>query len=167
MIEVARGNVPVVVVDLPHQWTGWVRRQLREADDVVIVATPDLANLRNAKNLAEVLRASRPNDAPPRLVFNQVGMPKRPEIKLEEFAKALDLEIAATIGFDAALFGNAANKGLMIGELDAKHQVAGHLPDPGGRRHAPRRGPQGEEVALRTAAREAAGAQGVVTRSTR
>ena len=124
VIEVARGNVPVVVVDLPHQWTGWVRRQLREADDVVIVATPDLANLRNAKNLAEVLRASRPNDAPPRLVFNQVGMPKRPEIKLEEFAKALDLEIAATIGFDAALFGNAANKGLMIGELDAKHQVA-------------------------------------------
>ncbi len=123
-IEVARGNVPVVVVDLPHQWTTWVRRQLREADEVVIVATPDLANLRNAKNLADVLRASRPNDAPPRLVFNQVGMPKRPEIKLEEFAKALDLQIAATVPFDAALFGNAANKGLMIGELDAKHPVA-------------------------------------------
>ena len=123
-IEVARGNVPVVVIDLPHQWTNWVRRQLREADEVVIVATPDLANLRNAKNLADVLRSARPNDAPPRLVFNQVGMPKRPEIKLDEFAKALDLAVAATIPFDAALFGNAANKGLMIGELDAKHQVA-------------------------------------------
>lgn len=123
-VEVARGNVPVVVLDLPHQWTGWVRRQLREADDVVIVATPDLANLRNAKNLADVLRASRPNDAPPRLVFNQVGMPKRPEIKLEEFSKALDLPIASSIPFDAKLFGDAANKGLMIGELDAKHQVA-------------------------------------------
>ena len=123
-VEVARGNVPVVVIDLPHQWTGWVRRQLREADEVVIVATPDLANLRNAKNLADVLRAARPNDAPPKLVFNQVGMPKRPEIKLEEFAKALDLPVAATIPFDAALFGNAANKGLMIGELDAKHAVA-------------------------------------------
>ncbi len=123
-IEVARGNVPVVVIDLPHQWTGWVRRQLREADEVVIVASPDLANLRNAKNLADVLRAARPNDAPPRLVFDQVGMPKRPEIKLEEFAKALDLPIAASIPFDAKLFGDAANKGLMIGELDAKHPVA-------------------------------------------
>ena len=123
-VEVARGNVPVVVLDLPHQWTDWVRRQLREADEVVIVATPDLANLRNAKNLADVLRAARPNDAPPRLVFNQVGMPKRPEIKLDDFAKALDLTVAATIPFDAALFGNAANKGLMIGELDAKHAVA-------------------------------------------
>ena len=123
-VEVTRGNVPVVIIDLPHQWTGWVRRQLREADEVVIVATPDLANLRNAKNLADVLRATRPNDAPPRLVFNQVGMPKRPEIKLEEFAKALDLTVAATVPFDARLFGDAANKGLMIGELDAKHQVA-------------------------------------------
>ncbi|MDK9696382.1 MAG: AAA family ATPase [Siculibacillus sp.] len=123
-MEVARGNVPVVVVDLPHQWTSWVRRQLREADEVVIVATPDLANLRNAKNLADVLKAARPNDAPPRLVFNQVGVPKRPEIKIEEFAKALDLTIAATIPFDAKLFGDAANKGLMIGELDAKNQVA-------------------------------------------
>lgn len=123
-IEVARGNVPVVVIDLPHQWSNWVRRQLREADEVVIVAAPDLANLRNAKNLADVLRASRPNDAPPRLVFNQVGLPKRPEIKLDEFAKALDLVPAATIPFDAALFGNASNKGLMIGELDAKHAVA-------------------------------------------
>ncbi len=122
-VEVARGNVPIVVLDLPHQWSGWVRRQLREADEVVIVASPDLANLRNAKNLADVLRSSRPNDAPPRLVFNQVGMPKRPEIKLEDFAKALGLQVAATIAFDAALFGNAANKGLMIGELDAKHQL--------------------------------------------
>lgn len=123
LIEIARASVPVVVVDLPHQWTGWVRRQLWEADEVVLVAGPDLANLRNAKNIADVLRAARPNDAPPRLVFNATGMPKRPEIRLEEFAKALDLPITATIPFDAALFGNAANKGQMIGEVDGRHAI--------------------------------------------
>ena len=48
-------------------------------------------------------------------------MPKRPEIKPEEFAKALELETHVAIPFDAVAFGNAANKGLMIGELDAKH----------------------------------------------
>ena len=121
MIEVGRSIVPVLVIDLPHQWTSWVRRQLREADEVVIVAEPDLANLRNAKNLADVMKASRPNDAPPKLVFNRVGLPKRPEIKPEDFARALDLPISASIPFDAVLFGNAANKGQMIGEVDAKH----------------------------------------------
>ena len=124
VIEVTRASVPVVVLDLPHQWTAWTRRQLREADEVVIVAAPDLANLRNAKNLVDSIKAGRPNDAPPHLVFNTVGLPKRPEIKPEEFAKALDLPIAAAIPFDAATFGNAANKGLMIGEMDAKHATA-------------------------------------------
>lgn len=124
IIEVARSAVPIVVLDLPHQWSSWTRRQLREADDVVIVAAPDLANLRNAKNLVDTLKTGRPNDAPPHLVFNMVGVPKRPEIKPEEFAKALELPIAAIIPFDAAVFGNAANKGLMIGEMDAKHASA-------------------------------------------
>lgn len=123
MIEVGRSIVPVLVVDLPHQWTGWVRRQLREADEVVIVAEPDLANLRNAKNLADVMKAHRPNDAPPKLVFNRVGLTKRPEIKPEDFARALDLPISASVPFDAALFGNAANKGQMIGEVDPKHAI--------------------------------------------
>lgn len=124
IVEVARSSVPMLVLDLPHQWTSWNRRLLREADDVMIVAAPDLANLRNAKNLVDTLKLGRPNDAPPHLVFNMVGVPKRPEIKPEEFAKALELPIAAVIPFDAAVFGNAANKGLMIGEMDAKHASA-------------------------------------------
>lgn len=124
LIEAGRSIVPVLVLDLPHQWNAWVCRQLREADEVVVVAEPDLANLRNAKNLVDIMKASRPNDAPPRLVFNRVGLPKRPEIKPEEFARALDLPIAASVPFDAAIFGNAANKGQMIGEVDAKHATA-------------------------------------------
>jgi len=121
ILEVARSSVPVVVVDLPHQWNGWVRRQLCEADEVMIVATPDLAGLRNAKSLIDALKGARPNDGAPHLVVNMTGMPKRPEIKPEEFAKALELPVAAAIPFDAGTFGNAANKGLMIGEIDAKH----------------------------------------------
>jgi pilus assembly protein CpaE len=121
IVEVARSIVPLVILDLPHQWTSWVRRQTCEADDVFLVATPDLASLRNARALIDALKGARPNDAPPHLVINTVGMPKRPEIKPEEFAKALELETHVAIPFDAVAFGNAANKGLMIGELDAKH----------------------------------------------
>ena len=56
--------------------------------------TPDLANLRNAKKLIDVLRQARPNDRRPRLVINMAGVPKRPEIAAGEFAKALDSELA-------------------------------------------------------------------------
>ena len=66
-------------------------------DDVVVTATPDLANLRNTKNLIDTLSKLRPDDKPPRLVLNQVGMPKRPEISLSDFCEPLDIEAMAIL----------------------------------------------------------------------
>lgn len=124
LVDVMRQGAPSVVLDVPHSWSGWVRRVLSSADDVVIVAEPDLANLRNAKNMIDTLRQLRPNDAPPRLVLNRVGVPKRPEIKAAEFADALGVEAVVAIPFEPQLFGVAANNGQMIGEQDERHASA-------------------------------------------
>lgn len=117
LIEVAQTSVPFLILDMPHLWTSWARDTLVSADEIVITAIPDLANLRNAKNLIHVLRQARPHDPPPKLVLNQVGMPKRPEIKVNDFAKAVDLKPFACIPFDAHLFGTAANKGQMVAQV--------------------------------------------------
>jgi pilus assembly protein CpaE len=119
-----RATAPYVVLDLPHLWSGWMRRTLLSADDVVVVATPDLASLRNAKNLLDLVRKSRPNDSPPFLILNQVGVPGRPEIPVKDFAKALGFEPSMVLPFDAKLFGQAANNGQMIQEVAPKAKVA-------------------------------------------
>ena len=124
VIDVAQTGVPGVILDLPHLWSGWVRNTLLSADEIVLTVEPDLANLRNAKNIVDVLRAARTTDAPPRLVVNKTGLVKRPEIKVDDFAAALELQPTAVIPFDAQLFGNAANNGLMIAEADPKNAVA-------------------------------------------
>jgi pilus assembly protein CpaE len=124
LIEAAQRGTPVVVLDVPHGWTDWTHSVLRRADEVAVVASPDLANLRNAKNLVDTLKRMRPNDPPPRLVLNQVGMPKRPEIAVAEFAEPLGVETLATIGFDPLAFGSAANAGRMLAETDAKHPAS-------------------------------------------
>ena len=85
---------------------------------------PDLANLRNAKAIVDLLRQARPNDTPPKLILNQVGVPKRPEIKPDDFAAALQLTPIATIPFDPLLFGTASNNGQMIAEASAKTAVS-------------------------------------------
>ena len=59
VIDVARQNVPFVAVDLPHGWSPWSKRILLQADEVVITAVPDLANLRNAKNVVDLLKTAR------------------------------------------------------------------------------------------------------------
>lgn len=124
ILEAARISAPAIILDLPHLWTAWVRRLLGAADEVVITTMPDLASLRNAKNLIDQLKMARPNDGAPRLVINQVGLPKRPEIKPADFQKALQLEPSAIIPFDAALFGTATNNGQMIAEINARSPVA-------------------------------------------
>ena len=121
LIETAQRSTPIVALDVPHGWNDWTKSVLSKADEIVITATPDLANLRNAKNLVDTLKRDRPNDKPPRLVLNQLQIPKRPEISAEEFADPLGLEPIALIGFDPAVFGTAANNGRMIAETDAKH----------------------------------------------
>ena len=123
VIEILRASTPCVVLDIPHVWTAWSRRMMVGADDIVLVASPDLANLRNAKTMLDVLRSARPNDRKPKLVLNMVGVPKRPEISTADFAKAIDCEISAVIPFDPQLFGTAANNGQMIAEVQANGKI--------------------------------------------
>lgn len=80
---------------------------------------PDLASLRNGKNIIDELKAQRPNDVPPKLVVNMTGVPKRPEIPTKDFAAAIEVEPSTILPFDPQLFGTASNNGQMISETDA------------------------------------------------
>jgi pilus assembly protein CpaE len=124
ILDTLRGSIPCVVLDVPHQWSGWTKRLLVSAEDILVVAGPDLANLRNAKNMVDMLRAARPNDRRPYYCLNQVGVPKRPEITPADFAKALEDPPLAVIPFEPQLFGTAANNGQMIAEVSANHKTA-------------------------------------------
>jgi pilus assembly protein CpaE len=124
VFDTLRLTTPCIVLDIPHQWSGWTRRALVGADDILIVAEPDLANLRNAKNMLSMLKAARPNDRPPLYCLSQVGMSKRPEIRAREFAKAMENQPIASIPFDPRMFGTAANNGQMIAEISANHRIS-------------------------------------------
>lgn len=116
LIEIARASYPYVVVDLPHDWSVGSRDALTSADEVIIVASPDLPSLRNARALMDRLRALRPNDARPRLILNTCRMARRAEIAAAKFAKSIDVEVCRTIQFDPATFGTAAAAGRTIRE---------------------------------------------------
>jgi pilus assembly protein CpaE len=124
IFDTLRMTTPCIVLDVPHQWSAWTKRALEGADDILIVAEPDLANLRNAKNMMSILKASRPNDRPPLYCLNQVGLPKRPEINRGSFAKTLETAPIAVIPFDSRLFGTAANNGQMVAEISASHRIS-------------------------------------------
>jgi pilus assembly protein CpaE len=123
IFDTLRMTTPCIVLDIPHQWSGWTRRALVSADDILVVAEPDLANLRNTKNILSTLKAARPNDRPPLYCLNQVGAPKRPEIDVRGFVKAVESPPIAVIPSDSRLFGTAANNGQMIAEVSGFHRT--------------------------------------------
>ena len=122
-LDSLRSSIPCIILDVPHIWSGWTKRLLVNADDILVVAGPDLANLRNAKNMVDLLRVARPNDHYPHYCLNQVGVPKRPEISPADFAKALETEPLVIIPFEPQLFGTAANNGQMIEEVSSSHKT--------------------------------------------
>ena len=130
VIEGVRRLMPFVVLDLPHGWNEWIYNTLVTSDEVILVCQPDLASLRNGKNMVDQLKAQRPNDNPPRLILNMAGVPKRPEIPVKDFAAAIEVEPDIILPFDPQLFGTASNKGQMISETDPQakpSQAIDHL----------------------------------------
>ena len=111
---------------MPQAWSSWVRNTLIASDEVIIVCQPDLASLRNGKNMIDQLKGHRVNDHAPRLVLNMCGVPKRPEIPLKDFAAAIGVEPDIVVPFEPEVFGMAANNGQMISETSpaAKSSMA-------------------------------------------
>jgi pilus assembly protein CpaE len=124
VLDSLRQYAPFTALDVPHAWAPWVKQALLYADEVVITAAPDLANLRNARNLIDLLESGQHLCKPPRLVINMARRQRRPDLTVEEFASALDLDPALVIEFDAETFGLAANNGQMIEEISRKARAA-------------------------------------------
>jgi len=76
-----------------------------------------------------VLRSARAHDGHPKLIMNCVGIPKRPEISVNDFAKAVDLVPSGIIPFAPKVFGPAANNGQMIAEVEAAGKLADVIRD--------------------------------------
>ena len=119
-----RVSVPFLALDLPAIWSPWVKYALLHSDQVVITATPELASLRNVRSMVEILKTGRPNDPLPKIVLNQVGIPKRPEISAADFSKVIGAPISVIVPNDAQGFGTAQGNGRSIFEVAAKSKAA-------------------------------------------
>ena len=114
VVNAVRGISPLAILDMPHYWADWTTNVLTSVDDVVVTATPDLAGMRNAKNLIEFLKAQRPNDPEPILVLNCVGMAPKTEISVKDFGAMVGQDPHVVIGWDPDSHFEATNEGKML-----------------------------------------------------
>ena len=123
IFDTLRMTMPCIVLDVPHQWSGWTRRALVGADDILIVAEPDLANLRNAKNMLDLLKAARPNDRMPLYCLNQVGCRSGPRSTRATSPRRSRASRSPRSRSIRRCSASAANNGQMIAEISANHRT--------------------------------------------
>lgn len=128
LVAILRRKVDHVVVDLPRTWTPWLRGLLIDATEVVLVAYPDLVNLRNARALLDLIEAPRHGATPPRLVFNRTGLARKAELTAGDFEESTRLTPTVTIPFDPAAFAAAMNSGQPLRQA-ARGSAAGKALD--------------------------------------
>lgn len=128
VVDIVRCAAPSIVIDVPHLWTGWAKRLLQTADEIIITAAPDLASFRNAKSMVDVITSARPNDAPPLLVLNQYD-PKASSVPAEQFSEHVGIDPALIIGWEPTLFHAAATNAAPIFEVGGKTKTAHGLRD--------------------------------------
>jgi TPR repeat protein len=124
MIARVRRTSAFVILDVPHVWTSWVREVLIAADEVLLVASPDLASLRNTDNLMKLLRVQREARAEPAIALTMTGVPKRPEISLKDFTEAVSAGPAVTFAFEPDLYGDAEQSGQLVCVTSPKSKAA-------------------------------------------
>ena len=123
VVNAVRGISPLSILDMPHYWSDWTTNVLTSVDDVVVTATPDLAGMRNAKNLIDFLKVQRPNDPAPILILNCVGMSPKTEISVKDFGAMVGAEPNVVIGWDPDSHFEATNEGKMLSEVKSAHQT--------------------------------------------
>lgn len=117
VVNAVRGISPLSILDMPHYWTDWTTNVLTSVDDVVVTATPDLAGMRNAKNLIDFLKTQRPNDPEPILILNCVGMSPKTEISVKDFGAMVGQDPHVVIGWDPDSHFEATNEGKMLADI--------------------------------------------------
>ncbi|PPR57742.1 MAG: hypothetical protein CFH10_02146 [Alphaproteobacteria bacterium MarineAlpha4_Bin2] len=124
LLDLVRRMAAFVVIDLPHQWNPWVNEILLDANEVVVTAYPDLANLRDAKNIFDRLQEQRGIGSPTRLVFNKIGLAKVSELGAKDFRDPLGVSPILSVPFEAGLFGTALNNGQCVSEVNQRSKSA-------------------------------------------
>src|SRR5512147_1441091 len=70
-IDFCRQMAKLVIVDIPHVWHDWSEALLTSADETVLVVAPDIANIRDARNLLDFLNSKRGESRQVKLIINK------------------------------------------------------------------------------------------------
>ncbi|MBU6475795.1 MAG: type II secretion protein ATPase, partial [Alphaproteobacteria bacterium] len=118
---------PVVVLDLSHAAQPVQKRMLARASEIVIVTTPMLSALRNARTLLSEIRNLRVHVEDVSLVVNMQGLAPSEEVPLKDLKDAMGMEPAAVVAWQPKIFAASETAGKPVGQNKAAADIMNAL----------------------------------------
>lgn len=127
VMALVRREFPVVLVDLPPDWTVWSLSILAEADQILLVSELSIASLHQAKRQLDFLRQQDLGHIPVSVVMNKVSKGMFKSVDFQDAARILGREVAFTVADDAAAVRSALDQGEPITQLNPRSRTARDL----------------------------------------
>lgn len=107
---------PIVVIDLSHAPVSVQKRLMARSAETVVVTTPILSALRNARTLLSEIKAMKMHTKEIDLVVNMQGMAGAEEVPVKDIKTALGIDPAATIAYQPKVFVASETVGKHVGQ---------------------------------------------------
>lgn len=118
---------PVVVIDLSGAHPAVQKRVLSRASEVVVVSTPMLAALRNARSLMAEIKSIKASLREVDLVINMRGMAPQEEVPAKDINAAMGADPAAIIPYEPKIFVASETTGKAVGRGKDAGKITGLL----------------------------------------
>lgn len=136
---------PVVVMDLSGAPAPVQKAMLARSSHVVVLSTPVLSSLRNARTLLGELKTMRGGLKQVDMIVTMQGMGGSEEVPAADIKKVLDMDVAASLPFAPKVFIGAEAAGKLSVQAKAGQDIARALMDVSMRACGDSQGPLHEE----------------------
>lgn len=129
MIDLARDELDVVLLDLPPVWTEGTYSALHRSDAILLVTQLSVAGVRQARHQLDTLRQQGLADSEVRIVLNRYERGWGKSVQIKEVEKALGRAVDYTVPNDFKLMSEALNQGVALGTLKARSKLGRSIQD--------------------------------------
>ncbi|HMO67128.1 MAG TPA: pilus assembly protein CpaE, partial [Novosphingobium sp.] len=114
LLDLARREFDIVLVDLPTDWTSWALSVALASSDVLLVVEASVASMRQAKRRLDLFDTVGLDRGAVRLVANRVEHRMFRAIGVDQIREVLEHDIFAVLSDEDSAMRSAQDEGLMI-----------------------------------------------------
>ena len=120
IIQLARAEFDILLIDLPSSWTNWSLSVADRSDRLLLVTEQSLTPLRQTRRHLEMFREVGISSDHVDIIVNRASLSRFARITLNDVAETLNQDVLAAIREDKTELVQAQDEGKLVTEVNRK-----------------------------------------------